>query len=642
MRGVVAILAVFLAACRPEAPAPEDPPVDVPDDTDAPADTDDSDPPDVPPAPEVELTDAPRERLDPLVCRVRDGGDEDWTFSWTVDGAPWSGLALTTDRPADTVFPGYTRAGQTWTCTASAGERVGEATTEIGPVDLLDLDPLLEPLVFVEEGRIRYEGPLADQESVTVRYGFDGWAERFKPEGATVVVSTPENDNYWGFDAPMQRDGNGWSAPIDVPAFARVVHLVFDASGNPDDNGGLEYTWDFVFPSVGPFLGWNDVVRPDRGIVVSWETGLPGLGVVEYGPDEENVAYAVGAETGTLHHVPIGGLPPDTSFVYRVRDASGRTSPWASFATAAPDADRYVFLVASDMQDGGRPDERWVAVAEEMYGSWPDARFVLTPGDLAANDIPGRWWLFFDGGRRLFANVPIVPAVGNHDTPDIASNPDTSSFQRWFGLDSPHYRVEYGRTRIFSVSTEEREDLAEGAEQDAWIEAEAAAMWDGPDRTVDWAFAQFHHPAYDAGARFAAEAGIYRPITARFDGNVDVVFQGHEHIYQRFLPLAYDGVIAPSGAYGLGPDDGVAYLVTPAAGFHWQDRWLVSSDRPGAEQRAALAYPLLPADERVVAVEHGYLVADVAPDRLVVRCVGLGTTEAPEPASVLDELVIER
>ncbi len=596
--------------------------------------------------PVAALASAPQARVDPLVCGV------DWTagagrlrFDWWVDGVPFTGMRLSTEHPGDTVFAGYTRPGQTWLCRVADGKREAYTSVVVGTAALDELDPPLEPDVRVEDGKLSFRGG-EDAQAVRLTWGVNGWADRFAPETATRIrydTNEVRAESY----VDMVRDGAHWVADVELPGDTRAVHAIFQVDGQIDDAEGRDYTWDLVFPSVGPYLTWNDVATPSTGMVVNWATGLPGLGVVEYGPDEENVAYAVGTEVGTVHHVVLEGLPPGRRFVYRVRDGLGRTSPWSEFQTAELDVSTFRFIVAADMQDTGLPDDRWPEVAATIRRGWDDARFVLAPGDLTADDYPGLWWLFFDGGRELFNHVPLVPAVGNHDTPGVESSADVSSWRHWFALpETPgseaYWRLDYGRLRVLSVNSEVATELAPGGAQHEWIEAEMGDLWDGDDRTVDWALASFHVPAYNAGARFADVAVDQRPITDLFVGNVDVVITGHEHIYQRFAPLGIDGEIASSGEYGLGADEGTLHLVAPSAGFGVLDTLMVGADEDGGEQRELLAWPELAEEQEQIEAIHGFLVGDVSPAALDLSFVGMGDTEAPASPAIADTVTVLR
>ena len=62
------------------------------------------------------------------------------------------------------------------------------------------------------------------------------------------------------------------------------------------------------------------------------------------------------------------------------------------------------------------------------------------------------------------------------------------------------------------------------------------------------------------------------------------MLSGHEHLYQRTLPLRYEGKLVST--YG-GPGGGVGYLVSPAVGADPSGDLLAES----SPERARLAYP---------------------------------------------------
>jgi hypothetical protein len=88
-----------------------------------------------PTAPEIMIEPAFPEEADDLVCIILtessdvDGDSITYTFSWTVDGAPYAGAGTTT-LTGDTVPSAATASGETWVCTVTPND--GE---EDGPSD---------------------------------------------------------------------------------------------------------------------------------------------------------------------------------------------------------------------------------------------------------------------------------------------------------------------------------------------------------------------------------------------------------------------------------------------------------------------------------------------------------------------------
>jgi hypothetical protein len=164
-------------------------------------------------------------------------------------------------------------------------------------------------------------------------------------------------------------------------------------------------------------------------------------------------------------------------------------------------------------------------------------------------------------------------------------------------------------------------------------------MWEGHKRKYDWVFVGYHHPSYDAGIRFANEQLDYRAITELFDGNVDLVFTGHEHLYQRFSPLQFSASLAHS--YGAGPEDGVGYIVVPPAGNESSNE-IVFSQGVGSESRDLLAFPELSEVDNIAFSEQGYIRVDLSPKRLQMSAFGVGNLNDPLPAAIIDLLTIDK
>jgi predicted phosphodiesterase len=119
----------------------------------------------------------------------------------------------------------------------------------------------------------------------------------------------------------------------------------------------------------------------------------------------------------------------------------------------------------------------------------------------------------------LDADVEFHAALGNHDDPN-------QKFYKPFNLGGQRYRsFKKGNVRFFVLDSNYLDP-----EQIAWLEKELAASGS------DWKIAYFHHPLYTT-ARRGPEIElrtVLEPILLKH--GVDVVFQGHEHIYERVRP----------------------------------------------------------------------------------------------------------
>jgi hypothetical protein len=85
-----------------------------------------------------------------------------------------------------------------------------------------------------------------------------------------------------------------------------------------------------------------------------------------------------------------------------------------------------------------------------------------------------------------------------------------------------------------------------------WLQKDLAAA-----QSATWRFVAFHQPGFNSSKEHFSEQQM-RPLSPIFEeGNVDIVFAGHVHNYQRSFPLEFAPKAQPDGA-PAGPKGEVA------------------------------------------------------------------------------------
>src|SRR5687768_8219267 len=135
----------------------------------------------------------------------------------------------------------------------------------------------------------------------------------------------------------------------------------------------------------------------------------------------------------------------------------------------------------------------------------------------------------------LDAGVKFYASLGNHDDP-------AQRFYKLFNMNGERYYSfkpsMLGGVRFFAIDSNymDRKQLD-------WLEKELAASGS------DWKIAFFHHPIYSSGGRHGSDIVLREQLEPLFvKHNVNVVFTGHEHFYER-----------------IKPQKGVTYVVSGAA-----------------------------------------------------------------------------
>jgi hypothetical protein len=496
------------------------------------------------------------------------------------------------------------------------------------------------------QAKIRYTGALANTTNLRIHYGFNGW--NYVSDIDLQDEDDGGNVNYFAEKAMDKSDGLEFETTIDISLEARVLHFVFysdDQDGRRwDNNDGSDYRASIGTLYAGPYLTWNENVRPHDGVVVNFITDHPLNARVEFGTEPALGSVAESNATTNHHHIELRDLQGNTVYHYRVFNGSRPLSSVHTFKTASLDTSQYSFIVVGDMQDNG--DNRcWGDVATEILGNHSDIDFLVLVGDLTWNDTPGHWWVFFDKARDLFANKVIMPIVGNHDTPGTGSNADARTFQRIFRLptteDTPtYYPFWFGTARFLALNSEIPKDFEEDSgKQFKWARDKLEAISD--DAGAAWVFVNLHIPPYNAGRRHLHGQGLFRNITRLFDGRVDWVFSGHEHLYQRFKPLKYNASFASSGEYGTQRDRGVGYLIVPPAG-NLPESKLVASGSRVSRYRGRLAYPEVTSESSLVKSEIGFVRVVIDGMTIDLKTYGMGTLESPVQSNVIDHVTYRK
>ena len=133
----------------------------------------------------------------------------------------------------------------------------------------------------------------------------------------------------------------------------------------------------------------------------------------------------------------------------------------------------------------------------------------------------------------LAAGVKFQASLGNHDrVENVSYQPFNMNGQRYYS---------YVRNNVRFLALD---STLMDAKQIAWIEATLQ------DAREEWKICYFHHPLYSNAERHGASVELRLQLEPIFNRRgVDVVFSGHDHVYER-----------------LKPQKGIAYFVSGAAG----------------------------------------------------------------------------
>lgn len=181
------------------------------------------------------------------------------------------------------------------------------------------------------------------------------------------------------------------------------------------------------------------------------------------------------------------------------------------------------FAAIGDMGTGEKPQ---YDVATQMLKAHQAIQFefVIMLGDnIYGGSKPADFEKKFQVPYKplLDAGVKFYAALGNHDNTN-------ERFYKLFNMNGEsYYTYKKGNVRFFVLNS-----IYMDPKQSTWLETQLRDAGN-----ADWKICYFHHPIYSSG-RFHGPATDLRqllePLFIKY--GVDVVFAGHEHIYERVHP----------------------------------------------------------------------------------------------------------
>ena len=296
------------------------------------------------------------------------------------------------------------------------------------------------------------------------------------------------------------------------------------------------------------------------------------------------------------HMIRVSGLTPGKKYCYRVGDASRGWWSDVGVMEMADNSDAFTFFHMSDSQAGiERQYETWAQVVDTAFNLYPQAKFIVHTGDVVDSGKNFKQWNWvFNTASSDLLNTAMMPATGNHET-----NMDYATVEN-FLLEYPeqdttqgvYYSYDYNNAHFMVLNTNDlKSDNTLSAEQLAWLQADAAAS-DKP-----WKIVALHKAVYSNGSHYADDdvTALRKQLSVLMPQlDIDVVLQGHDHVYLRTAPMNANAVstvtertIQHNGSSysAMVNPDGTVYAIDGCAGvkyYQTKDAALTDSAFPRA------------------------------------------------------------
>jgi predicted phosphodiesterase len=276
--------------------------------------------------------------------------------------------------------------------------------------------------------------------------------------------------------------------------------------------------------------------------------------------------------------VTASGLADSTRYLYRIGDGVH----WSeSHSLTMRNQLKFNFLLVGDPQLGAKSSgpktldadaAGWRTTIEKALNNSPEASFLVSLGDqvndynsLATQDA--EYLAYFSPTQ--FMSLPVATIDGNHD---IAmgeyygfhyNQPNRSLDCGTSYVNDGDYWFVYGDA-LFLMLNSNTESVAT---HDTFIK-------DAIDKNpgAKWRIACFHHSIYSEAGHYSDPDIIdrrnnYPPVLERY--KIDIVFQGHDHVYARSFPMREGKPVVGSAAGG--PSGIVYFTFDSGSGSKYND-----------------------------------------------------------------------
>ncbi|WP_424528855.1 fibronectin type III domain-containing protein [Sphaerisporangium viridialbum] len=359
---------------------------------------------------------------------------------------------------------------------------------------------------------------------------------------------------------------------------------------------------------------------------------------------------------GFNRHATITSLKEHTTYSYRV-GTEDNWSPTYSFKTQDFEGD-YDFLFFGDPQIGSSGDVAkdqagWQDTLDVALAANPDSELLVSGGDQVETANTESQWNAFLAPDKL-RQYPWAATIGNHDVGGKAYEqhlftPNTDNSAPLYANGNPasntsggNYWYIYKDVLYIDINSNSYA-TSQGGGGDAAHLAYVTDVINQHGGEAKWKVLVFHHSIY-SGASHAKDSDnkvrrVDLPTTFSKLG-VDLVLQGHDHVYTRSYLIKNSQKANPDEQPGAadvyaGPG-GVLYVTAnSASGSKYYD--ITAPDNSGTSGAGNGADPLNPTSywyNSVQNQEHvrSYVKVQVRNDKLVVENVRSGTCAAPNAA----------
>lgn len=310
-------------------------------------------------------------------------------------------------------------------------------------------------------------------------------------------------------------------------------------------------------------IRWGSSGDPLTGLTITWRNNGTADSIQwGYSSSFEMGAFIGNKRSGYSDYFFKYTFPvvnPSSTIHYQLYDSN--TQSWGTAKTfntaAATNTTNFSFCVLGDSRNGLSV---WNQISNLAKAKNTD--LSLFNGDMV--DVGGsvsQWDNWFDSGANYLENNLVYHALGNHEASSVPTYQNNFELPKVNGSNL-YYSFKYDNALFITLNSENPGDQG----QATWLNTTLAAASADPD--IVWKIISFHKPFYTIGSH-AGEMNAYFNIwwKAFDDYGVDLIVNGHDHMYERTKPINRKiSTTEPVSTYGSGIGQGRCQIVCGGAG----------------------------------------------------------------------------
>jgi acid phosphatase type 7 len=286
-------------------------------------------------------------------------------------------------------------------------------------------------------------------------------------------------------------------------------------------------------------------ISTPTSIVIRWQTDTATVGIIYYDTVKASLTNTIKEiKKRPDHELKLTGLKANTKYYFSVEYPLKATDD-QYFITApgkGSDSPVRIWVISDFGQTNSRDNTRrletvdqWKSFNNNNY----HANFVLSLGDQTEDDSASQLQdNYFDQLENVLKNSPLYTVVGNHDNHDSLTNylktftlPAGAEAGGIASHNKMYYSFDYANIHVVVLSTEIYDDVSYNAQVE-WLKKDLA------HNKQTWLIACMHQPFHSGGYHPTDENKSAQKrrkdwLTALEDNGIDLILQGHNHVYER-------------------------------------------------------------------------------------------------------------